>query len=196
MSDKEQLLSKGNQRQTEAQQRQTEAQQQQTEAQAVKHLIELSQTPRAGRTCALQITNHSRNSKLKDPIVIMKEGCVRSPAKKIPVKSEGVLVVMNRAWRRQGTSGLVSYCYAIDEDERRFVIFWNVPKSGPNMFGICLTTLTSSTSEEMKEKILKTKLTTFLQRSSNSSSDIKKKEAATGTELEITSNDRSLSAAM
>lgn len=183
MSEEEQLLPEGSK--------------QQTEAQAVKHLIELSRTPRAGRTCALQITNHSRDTELKDPIVVTEEGRVRSPAKKIRRKSEGVLVLTRKAWRRQGTSGLVSYCYAtVHEEEHRFVIFWKVPQSGPNMFGICWAAFKRNTSEDMKEEMLKAKLTTFLEPSSDSSDGIKKKEATKGTELEITNKDISLSATM
>ena len=128
-----------------------------SQAQRARDLIDLARSRNCGRTCVIEVTNSDSQRDLFDPIVFINAGHNSDPPDaNISSKSHTVLVFEKRAYLPKGTSGVVSYAYAIVHDvEKRFAVFWEVPQIGPNKFGICWTTVDmtdAKTDEEIQEK--------------------------------------------
>ena len=152
-----------------------------TEVQRTQQLIDLARSRNSSRTCVIDIVNRGSLRDLFHPIVFINAGHNSgTPDTTVPSGSESVSVFEKRAHILGGTSGLVSYAYAIvDKVQRRFAVFWQVPLVGPNQFGICWTTVdeTGANTDDKIEKLKRTRMEEtykdFLQQTFHSEDDFK-----------------------
>ena len=182
-----------------------------TEVQRTQQLIDLARSRNSSRTCVIYIVNKGRLRDLFDPIVFINAGHNSgTPDPTIPSGSESAIVFEKRAHVLGGTSGLVSYTYAlVGNVQKRFAVFWQVPQFGPNKFGICWTTVDATSAntdaeiEGLKHTRMEETYRNFLQQSFPSKDDFKISKTRDGllsrpiiASPNITSTDASVKATM
>ena len=111
-----------------------------THLQRALDLFHFSRELSSRRNCIIEVANSSRKVVLFHPKIFVSAGHIRLPPDAtIPCGQKTILSFTKLAYRLGGTSGLVSYTYAIGQVQKRFVVFWRVPQIGTNKFGAGFT---------------------------------------------------------
>ena len=107
-----------------------------THLQRALDLFHFSRQLSSRRNCIIEVANSSRKVELFHPKIFVSAGHIRLPPDAtVPCGQKTILSFTKLAYRLGGTSGLLSYTYAIGQVQKRFVVFWRVPQVGTNKFG-------------------------------------------------------------
>lgn len=89
----------------------------------------LAQTVGGNHSCLILVTNRSKSSELRDPVVFTKRGYTRIPPdSKIPPESSAYCAFRKPSIAIKGTSGVLSYEYdRKGTRSKRFAIMWKIP---------------------------------------------------------------------
>lgn len=89
----------------------------------------LAETVGGNHSCLLLITNRSKTTELRDPVVYAKRGYNRIPPdSKIPPETNAYCAFRKPSIAIKGTSGVLSYEYERrDGRSKRFAVMWKIP---------------------------------------------------------------------